>query len=312
MKDAFNKSLAYVKSHPKFFFWLRIVVTVALFALILSTLNLSKLGELLLHANPLTIFIAFLLIALHVSIKSYKWFLLIRTVDKENTFRSALFSYLHGTGLAIVTPARVGELARVFYLKGDKIKLTSLTVVDKVFELFAVIALVLAGSLEFIKNSYVIGGIVAALFIFVLALFNFKRLSLYFEKKVPMPSVQRALEGIRALPSSVIVIISILSIGVMLVYLLQVWLIMSGFISVSFGIIFSVFPLVLLTNLVPFTTASIGVRESAAIFLLAHFGIASEVAVSTTTLILLFDTVVPGLVGSIGAGDITMSETVKT
>jgi hypothetical protein len=56
--------------------------------------------------------------------------------------------------------------------------------------------------------------------------------------------------------------------------------------------------LILLTNLIPLTIGNLGIREGAAAFLLARFGVAAPAAVNAAFLLFLFDSVIPGLAGA--------------
>src|SRR3989304_5334718 len=93
-----------------FIYIAKILLTLFLLGLILKTINGEGMWKSILFANPSYIVLSAILIAVHVLVKSYKWYLLTKEIDGTNTFGSAVKSYLRGTSLAIVTPSRIGEL----------------------------------------------------------------------------------------------------------------------------------------------------------------------------------------------------------
>src|SRR3990172_7271160 len=110
---------------------IQIILTIVLLTVIFQKINIVTVWYLFFDANRTYILIASLLILIHVLIKSYKWYILTKSIDSANTFRNSISSYLRGISLAIVTPSRIGEFGRVAGMKGNKLHLGSLTLVYK-------------------------------------------------------------------------------------------------------------------------------------------------------------------------------------
>lgn len=278
--------------------FIRIALTVILLAIIIKTVNISAVIQILSTAKVNYLLLAGLLIFLHVFLKSYKWYLLAKELHSDNTFWGAMRSYLRGTSLAIVTPSRIGELGRVVGMKGDKLQLGSLTFVDKISELWIVIFFVLLGGQRLITgfNSVFI---ILALAVILLFLYQFRRLNNAITRFVPFAFLRNILRGFTLVSWPLSNIILILSFLTMSVYFLQAYLLLSAFQSVAVTTILVAFPLILLTNLVPVTIGSLGIREGVAIYLLSQFGIPATIAISVSLLLFLFDTVIPGVLGSL-------------
>ncbi|MBU1087970.1 MAG: flippase-like domain-containing protein [Candidatus Omnitrophica bacterium] len=289
MKNKINKQILFIA---------RFVLTIALLVFIFKKVDFNAVGQVLYTANKIYILLALFLVCVHVFFKSYKWYLLAKELHSENTFWGAMRSYLRGTGLAIVTPSRIGELGRIVGMKGNKLHLGSLTFVDKISELWIVIFFVLLGGQRLLTGFNPIF-IIIALAVILLFLYQFRRFNNAITRFVPFAFLKHLLRGFTLVSWPLSNIILILSFLTMSVYFLQAYLLLSAFHPVAVTTILMVFPLILLTNLVPITIGSLGIREGVAIYLLSQFGIPAGVAVSVSLILFLFDTVIPGVLGSL-------------
>jgi len=285
------------KNTQHILFIIRFILTIALLVFIFKKVDFSAVGQVLFTANKIYILLALFLVCVHVFLKSYKWYLLAKELHSENTFWGAMRSYLRGTGLAIVTPSRIGELGRIVGMKGDKLQLGSLTFVDKISELWIVIFFVLLGGQRLLTGFNPIF-IILALAAILLFLYQFRRLNNAITRLVPFEFFRTILRGFTLVSWPLSNIILILSFLTMSVYFLQAYLLLSAFQPIAASTILMVFPLILLTNLVPVTIGSLGIREGATMYLLSQFGVPATIAVSVSLLLFLFDTVIPGVLGS--------------
>ncbi len=286
------------KNSQHILFIARIILTIALLVFIFKKIDFNVVGQVLYTANKIYILLALFLISVHVFFKSYKWYLLVKELHSENTFWDAMRSYLRGTGLAIVTPSRIGELGRIVGMKGNKLHLGSLTFVDKISELWIVIFFVLLGGQRLLTGFNPIF-IILALAAILLFLYQFRHFNNVITRFVPFEFLRTILKGFTLVSWPLSNIILILSFLTMSVYFLQAYLLLSAFQPIAASTILIVFPLILLTNLVPVTIGSLGIREGAAIYLLSQFGVSATIAVSVSLLLFLFDTVIPGVLGSL-------------
>ena len=285
--------------NKKIFFFARIILTIGIIAFIIYKIDLAKIVSAFQQANVWLLTVASILIIAHVLIKSIKWHLLVTKIDNSNTFFDSVSSYLYGSSLSLVTPAKTGELGRVINLKGDKLKLGSLTIADKIFELIVVLCFAFIFSSSLLNNNFVkIIAVIGTISFFVVLFIVQKKRDL-IERKVKLKIVSKILDSLSLLTPAIQLKVILLSIAVMLIYFMQAFFVVSAFHSVTPLNILTVFPLILLTNILPFTVGGLGVRESAAAVLLAAFGVPAEAAVSSTLLLLVFDTLIPGLVGSL-------------
>ncbi len=285
------------KNIKPIFFIARLILTITILVFIFKKVDFKAVGQILHAANKIYILLALSLVCVHVFLKSYKWYLLSKELHSENTFWNAAKSYLRGTSLAIVTPSRIGELGRVVGMKGNKLQLGSLTFIDKISELCIVIFFILLGGQKLLtgyKSIFIILALAAVL----LFLYQFRRFNNIITRFVPFEFLKAILRGFTLVSWPLSNIILILSFLTMSIYFLQAYLLLSAFYPVTVTTILMVFPIILLTNLVPITIGGLGLREGVAIYLLSQFGISATIAVSVSLLLFLFDTVIPGVLGS--------------
>jgi uncharacterized membrane protein YbhN (UPF0104 family) len=242
--------------------------------------------------------IALLLITAHIGLKSLKWLVLSRQVSGANTFAGATLSYLRGCSLAIVTPSRTGEVARIVGMFGNPIHLACQTVVDKLVELLMVAFFALYGSYiylsfrEFCDLLIVLGAVLVACILLV----QWSRKNVH--SNVPK-LLSQAIEGFRATSKASLSAVGFLTLATFTVYFVQAYLLLNARYVINLRDVLAIFPLVLLTNTIPITIGGLGIREGVAVSLLGHVGVSSTVAIDTSLALFIFDTVFPGILGAI-------------
>ena len=90
----------------------------------------------------------------------------------------------------------------------------------------------------------------------------------------------------------------LISFCVFLISITTSYLLLLSFNIIPFHIVFTVFPLILLTNVLPVTIGNLGIREGATIYLLNDFKVSSEVAFNISILLFLLHSFIPALIGS--------------
>ena len=95
--------------------FLQILVSLVLLVLIGMRLDLRQLLSTVREAAGLPLIWAFALGGVILVIKLGKWHSLVRRLIPDLPFKTSATSYLIGLGVGILTPGRVGEVARVAY-----------------------------------------------------------------------------------------------------------------------------------------------------------------------------------------------------
>jgi glycosyltransferase 2 family protein len=277
---------------------LRVGVTVIMLLLILSVLDLSRLIKSLEGANISFFLAALALMPLMVLTKCYRWYLLINRNERVS-FSDAVRSFLAGNALGIITPARVGELGRVAYLPvKNRGPFLGLVMLDKIFDLLSFVVLAAVGSV--ILLGYETAAILLVMLaVAALVLLSLKRISRFMLNSDLLRRVKilRPLAEVMTIGAPALICYQILALLSACISITQCYLLVNAFQPADFGPVFFTFPLVILTNIVPFTISGLGVREGAAVMLLSGFGIAATTAFSSALLIYFIDNLIPGLLG---------------
>jgi uncharacterized protein (TIRG00374 family) len=281
----------------------KIAVTTALVGLILRHVSLAAIVEGVRAADPEMLAAAVAIGILFTLLKSYKWCYLVCRSGGRCTFATALRSYLIGMGAGLVTPGRVGEVSRAYYLPdGERLRGAGLVGVDKLLDLGAVFSLACVG------GFIVIGGAVGIGCAAVTAVL----LGFLYRPQMPLRFVERLLAGrwgesriipvldaFRALGRIELNVSLAMTYAAYAIVLIEFYLLVLAFEPVSFGPVLLVFPVVMLMNVLPITIAGLGVREGTSALLLSQFGVSQEAAVGAAFLIFSFNTLLPGLAGAL-------------
>ncbi len=282
-------------------FVLSSLVTVGVLYLVLKKVGLGEIIGALKRINVLWFGLAFLLMPLQLFLKVYKWWHLLKLNERSIKFGEAAKSLLGGIGIGIITPARVGEITRVLYLKSSqRLRLSGLVIIDKFFDLFIVIALAIGGLTLVFRYSINILLILLLILLFYF-LFNPKgiknllqRLTNYLPFKNKISEVVSSLNTLNWRVSGFLLFFTFLA---FIVDFFQFYLLIFSFGDASLKAAAFSFPLVILANILPATVGGLGVREAVSVITLSHFGVAKEVAVNASFSLFFINTLIPGIVG---------------
>jgi uncharacterized membrane protein YbhN (UPF0104 family) len=281
--------------------WFRYGLTIVLLAGILWKIDPRQFwttGRNVSLANLLfaaTLTIPFLLL------KALRWHLLLREGRCEATFRESFVSLLGGMGVALLTPARLGEVTRAAYLSEPrKLRVAALVMVDKVYDVIVLALLSIPGAALLVSPALAAGLSGFGMAGVYLAL-RPRDLRTVFRVASGLPlydKIDRVLAGFAEFRGSVGLRCLLYTLGSFVVVLAQYWIILRAWNVGGLDVVVYCFPLVVLTNAVPLTVAGLGVREGTAILLLKHYGIAGSIAGASAFLMFFLNTAMPGLVGA--------------
>jgi uncharacterized membrane protein YbhN (UPF0104 family) len=281
---------------------LRYGITVVLLAIILWKINPQQFWQAGKNLSLANLLVAMLLTVPFLILKALRWHLLLRAAHCQATFWEGLLSLLGGMGVALLTPARIGEVTRAAYLSEPrKLRVGALVMVDKVYDVIILALLSIAGAALLVSpllaaalTAFGLAGVYLALRPRDLrALFRPARVLPFYAR------VDRVLSGFVEFPAVVGLICLLYTLGSFLIVLLQYWIILRAWNVGGIDVVAYCFPLVVLTNAVPLTVAGLGTREGAAILLLRHYTIAQSVAATSAFLMFFMNTAVPGIIGAL-------------
>ena len=299
---------------------------IIIFVVIISKIDFLSALESLLSANLILVLIVILLHIPVLLIKAGKWKVLIKSYDIGISWNKALSSWLIGFFIGIITPGRLGDFTRAYYIK-DKISFgrgTTTVIVDRIIDLFVLFSLAIFGIIflfytRTLDLTYLsLATIFIILFIlFISAIFLFIREGLtkklfkpFFNRFVPkrykskinftFNEFYRGLYILRDKKRSVLISLTISYIGFLIVifqyYILALAL---GINELYFSFIFSIIPIIILLDTLPISFSGIGTRDAALIIFLGLVGASPETAVSFSLLVLFSSYFIVGIVGLI-------------
>lgn len=261
-----------------------------LFLVVLWSVDRPTVGRLLASANWNWLGLALVFILPEVLIKGFRLIILSRTFNGRLTLGQSVWTYLAGQPLGAVTPAKLGDIARVMgIMKWGGLKPHSAFathVADKVYDLLALVLLAATGLITLIAQSEFKGPAVAALMgigmgVLLMALFLnpqwmrsiLKPLLLFLAPKNLAEKLSaHGTEFYKNLlhlfqPSSRLILPFSLSLAAWTVVLVRTYFCsMAVGLPLSFITIALLLPIVIVIEFLPITILGFGTREAALFF----------------------------------------------
>jgi len=259
------------------------------------------------------------LIFLMLILKALKWKVIVHSYNISFSLIDSLKAWLIGFSLSIITPGKLGDFARSYYLK-DKTRLgKSLTTVmaDRIIDIVVLFVLSIIGLFLFFsyysKSEFLLLITSGFFVIFLIATLAFSKKS--FSSLIFKPFYKRFLpnrykdkiksfwddfyEGISIMLKKK----KLISFSFMITFVIWFVTIFYAFVlsfafslNISYWFLLIVMPIVGLILALPISFGGIGTREAAIIFFLSFIGITAEVAFSFSILMLIVDYMI-GLIG---------------
>ena len=297
-----------VRKYVKFF----PIIGLLLFVYIISKIDLHAVAQNFLNIDLRFLALAFVLTIPSLLIKTLKWKQLVKPFNVELSLKEAASAWISGFFIGLVTPGRVGDLARAFYLK-DKMKIGSAlttVVVDRILDIFVLMVLSVLGIFFIITNFAVDGKVIQMIFgafvLFTIAaivffqkkyasrllkpLFNIFVPEKYKEKL--KSSYQDFYGGISILKANkgAIAKAVILSVVAWTITFTNYFVLSLAIgLNVEYFFILMIMPIALLVEILPISFSGIGTRDAAIILFFSFIGIDANSAVSLSLTILIFN-----------------------
>src|SRR3989338_838242 len=293
---------------------------IVLFVFILSRADLAQVWQVLLHANLQIYFVCLLLLALTILLKGLKWKALVQCVGEKIGLSDAIKIYLVGLFVGNITPGKVGDFARAWYVK-DKVRLPAglaSVFIDRVMDIGMLLALSLFSAL-WLAQSYgampistdLIVLVTAAFLIAIFFLFKEKYLRAAFRPlfRFMVPESFREklsslftdfFSALKSAGKNMPLFLASLCLGAVLWLLNAVvfyLLAMSLSIILPSEVLLAIFPIMALVDVLPISVSGICTRDAALIFLFSFFAVPAEHAVALSLLVFFTGYLLISLVG---------------
>lgn len=261
-------------------------------------------------ARIFLIILALFLLIPNIYLQFFKWRYLVRMLKPSVANREILQSLFAGFTFGFITPGRLGEFGRAFFIKDCSwVKLLGVSAIDKLFSLSIVVFWGAIGLIFFIGRQLyfytlipmIVFIIIALLVIYYILLHPSVIKSFLYSINIILPFREK----IKLLMSSLdnfhkpqAFRLLFLNFGFFCVFLIQFCLLTSAFEPTNFLKIFLALSAVMLVkSMLPISIGDLGIRESAAVFFLGKIGLAESTAFNASILLFLINLVIPSIIG---------------
>ncbi len=296
------------------------LIGILLFVSILVNIDLNVIIGLFARIRLEYVFLSLSLLIPAILLRAVKWKIIIKSYETKFSLMSAAKAWLIGFFLGIITPGRIGDLSRAYYLRreGNINMGSSLTTViaDRIVDIgmlffLASVGLVMIATV-FSKAWEILFYIIFLFIIFLLGLSAFSKKSFTrfvlkpLSKRVTPAKYQADLSrvfhdfyhGIDLISKYNIAITVFVAFVAWIVVILQYYLFSLALnIELPFLFFFAIVPAVALLDALPVSFSGIGTREAALVFFFSLNGASAETAVSLSLLIFIMIYLVNGFVG---------------
>jgi uncharacterized membrane protein YbhN (UPF0104 family) len=253
---------------------------------------------------------ALLLLVPNIYLQFYKWRYLVRLLKPQVTNREVFQSLLAGFTFGFITPGRLGEFGRAFFIKDCSwVSLLAIAFIDKLFSLSVVIFWGAVGLMFFIGRQLYIYTMVPIIIFTVIALIVIYYIlfhpeiirSFLYSLNIILPfreKIKLLMTGLDNFHRRQAIILLLLTICFYFIFLLQFYILVYSFESTLFLPAFlAISATMLVKSMLPISFGDLGIRESAAIFFLAKIGLQESTAFNASILLFLINLLIPSVVG---------------
>ena len=280
--------------------WKQLLISAGVVAVMVWRVPLAGLRTAFHHMKMGSLAMALCCVVILLILRAYKWHLLMAAAGKVR-LRQSLRSLFGGFALGLITPGRLGELGRcVFVREDERTQVALLTLFDRLLDFWALLTFI--GVSLFLLTSHPAAIFGAAVWLaslpvvmgfpaLVSHLCRLARRSSHFRGHLSKSAAQMpplSMPGFAAL-----------AIGAMAVELASFFFLLRAFSPTEFSTALATYPYIVLAGDLPVSFSGVGVRESAAAFLLSPYAVSSGAAVGTSLVWFVFVVLMPAALGAI-------------
>lgn len=275
----------------RIFYVVKITITLTILYFIFHKIDFKQLGKAILAVDSKTLLLLLITTAFKLFIEVYNWSRYLKVnPDYKLTWKEIFRSHMIGHSLRFLIPGGHAVVGKMYFVNNSK-KLSFLSVgMEKFFQIWInLVFAAFASIFYFRKQTILLTTIVFFIILFLPFLLyytrhlnrkkNWEKYFLSYRKIIPR--------------------IAILQSCYMAITIFQYFLLLNVFKAFHiFSAIISI-PLILFANIIPITYAGLGLREKFAMEILAKYDISVEIAVATSLVIFILNSVLPAIIGVI-------------
>lgn len=227
-------------------------------------------------------------VILVLGVKSIRWNLLLKKEGCSYPFLKSFHAYLASFTIGLITPGRLGEIARLYYVREDtgvNFYTSFKTIVaDRIFDFAILFWFGATGMLYFYKVAGEYHGVLYLIATGIIMFLGWYIGNLILKKFIrnpkPLSLLSLARDTWGELFSKAMILPWVLTLAAYyLFYIANQWIFRSIGIELNVTDIGFILSLMSLATLIPISIAGFGTREASLVFLLAFYGINPEVAI---------------------------------
>lgn len=275
-------------------FFLKIIVTGVTLAWLLQSIQFVALLGSLSQADSKMVAFAFVLIAPNILIQTLKWKFILNLASVNTTVSQAYKSLIAGMPLGFITPGRLGEFGRAFFVQNiNKAQVLKFVALDKLSNMLIVVFLGLIGLVTFnqlsLNSNFVI---IFCCALFIVVFFTLASFSKLFTKKI------ETILGVLKFSKNEMFRIYLFSLLFFCIFTLQFCILIFAFSPSEITDLLKATSAIFFTKTaLPIAIGDLGIRESASVFFLGKVGIDKASAFNASVLLFIFNVALPSFIG---------------
>lgn len=288
----------------------KIVIAVLVMVMVLKRVQTDEIFSAFHSAKLSLIFLALMLLIPNIYLQFFKWRYLIRMLKPEVKNREVLNSLLAGFTFGFITPGRLGEFGRAFFIKDCSwVKLLGIAAIDKLFSLAVVVFWGAIGLMFFIGHQLYLYTLIPVIIFTVIALLVIYYILFHpeiikgflYSLNVILPvrdKIKLLMSSLDNFHKRQALTLLFLNLCFYSIFLFQFFILTGAFESAPFfPTLLAISSALLVKSMLPISIGDLGIRESAAIFFLGKVGLLNSTAFNASILLFLINLLIPSVVG---------------
>ena len=282
---------------------IRVIITLTLLSYLLIKIDINTLYSVFIKINFTLLLLTTPFIGIMYAIRTKKWQILLDSINVKIPFLEAFEIVLVSTFYGALTPGRVGELSRSFYLKEKKAKTVATIIVDRIVDVVCLLFLSILFVFLFFYNIHLISliGLMVVLSIAgIMVVTNEKIIS--FLLGIFRQSEEVTNDYLMAIKSiiedkKILSFIFIFSLGYYTINLCVYWLILKAIDPMLNSLIVFSLPIIVLLSNIPISISGLGVREFVSVTIFNMLNESSAHGFSFSLILYVLTILTPGIAG---------------
>ena len=282
---------------------IRVIITLTLLSYLLIKINISTLYSVFIKINFTLLLLTTPFIGLMYAIRTKKWQILLDSINVKIPFLEAFEIVLVSTFYGALTPGRVGELSRSFYLKEKKAKTVATIIIDRTVDVVCLLFLSILFVFVFFYNIYLISliGLMVVLSVAgIMVVTNEKIISfllgIFRQSEEVTNNYLMAIKSIIE-NKKILSFVFIFSLGYYMTNLCVYWLILKAIDPMLNSLIVFSLPIIVLLSNIPISISGLGVREFVSVTIFNMLNESSAYGFSFSLILYVLTILTPGIAG---------------